>query len=345
MRMKHWNFKAVICDSVIFTFVVVSLTVFFWHPPEEELLNAGRNAAYTFALWGGMVAVALALSARFKTLGQVLFVKPTLVDLAEEARPFYREFWGLQLSVAFLVAFFVGLEVTEFSFAEIFHRQGLAGAQRIFLALVTPELSILPQAILAIIETIFIAFIATVFAVPTAFVLSFLCAKNIVGKTPLGIAFYLVFRSVLNFSRSIEPLIWAIIFSVWVGIGPFAGMLALLIHSVASLAKNFSELVEGISEGPIEAIEATGASRLQVIWFAVVPQIVLPYTAFTIYRWDINVRMATVIGLVGGGGIGTMLIQYQGQAMWHHVGCLVLVIAVVVLALDTASAYIREAIK
>ena len=75
------------------------------------------------------------------------------------------------------------------------------------------------------------------------------------------------------------------------------------------------------------------------------PQIVLPYTAFTIYRWDINVRMATIIGLVGGGGIGTMLIQYQGQAMWREVGCLVIVIAAVVWVMDATSAYIREAIK
>ena len=132
---------------------------------------------------------------------------------------------------------------------------------------------------------------------------------------------------------------------VWVGIGPFAGMLALMIHSVASLAKQYSEMVEGVDEGPIEAIESTGANKLQTIWYAIVPQVLLPYISFTVYRWDINVRMATVIGLVGGGGIGTMLVQYQGQGMWREVGCIIVVIAVVVWALDQASAYIREALK
>jgi phosphonate transport system permease protein len=146
-------------------------------------------------------------------------------------------------------------------------------------------------------------------------------------------------------TRSIEPLIWAIIFTVWVGIGPFAGMMGLMIHSIASLAKQYSEFIECVDDGPIEGILATGAKGMQVIWFAVVPQIVLPYISFTIYRWDINVRMATIIGLVGGGGIGTMLIQYQGQALWREVGTLALLIVIAVWVMDTASAYIREAIK
>jgi phosphonate transport system permease protein len=145
--------------------------------------------------------------------------------------------------------------------------------------------------------------------------------------------------------RSIEALVWAIIFSVWVGIGPFAGMLALMIHSIASLTKQYSEMVETVYEGPIEGVQSCGANKLQTIWFAIVPQVVLPYISFTVYRWDINVRMATIIGLVGGGGIGTMLIKYQGQAMWPEVGTIIVVIAAVVWLMDLASAYIREALK
>ena len=152
-------------------------------------------------------------------------------------------------------------------------------------------------------------------------------------------------RAFLNIVRSIEPLIWAIVFTVWVGIGPFAGMLALMIHSMASLAKQYSEFIECVEDGPLEGIQSTGASRVQVVRFAVVPQIILPYISFTIYRWDINVRMATIIGLVGGGGIGTMLIQYQGQALWREVGTLAILIVIAVWVMDTASAYIREAIK
>jgi phosphonate transport system permease protein len=129
-----------------------------------------------------------------------------------------------------------------------------------------------------------------------------------------------------------------------VGIGPYAGMIALLVHSIASNAKLYSEAIETIDQGPIEAIQATGANKIQIIWYAIVPQIILPFLSFTIYRWDINVRMATVIGLVGGGGIGTMLMQYQGLARWHEVGLIVLMIAVVVWIMDYLSAKLRESI-
>ena len=163
-------------------------------------------------------------------------------------------------------------------------------------------------------------------------------------ENKISFAVYYVLRIILNFIRSIEPLIWAIIFSVWVGIGPFAGMIALLVHTIASNAKLYSEAIESIEEGPVEAISATGANKVQVVWHAVVPQIVLPFLSFTIYRWDINVRMATVIGLVGGGGIGTMLMQYQGLARWREVGLIILMIAFVVWIMDYISAKIREAI-
>jgi phosphonate transport system permease protein len=142
-----------------------------------------------------------------------------------------------------------------------------------------------------------------------------------------------------------EPIIWAIIFSVWVGIGPFAGMLALVVHTVASLTKQYSEQVEDVNEGPIEAISATGARRLQVLWFAVVPQCVIPFLSFTIYRWDINVRMATIIGFVGGGGIGTLLTQYQGLSKFHEVGTLVIIITAVVWILDVISARVRAILR
>lgn len=341
--MKKLNVQALILDASSVTFILVSLYILLSRPSEEMLLNLKANAASTFTLWMGALVVMAATAGRYKTLGKLLFAGPEPLPNAEV--PIYRQFWGIQLLLVLIVAFVVGLRVTEFSFVELLDERGLAGAQRIFHALLRPDYRILPQAVLAIIETLFIAFMATLFALPVAFVLSFVCAKNLVGKTALGLLVYYSLRSLLNFARSIEPLIWAIIFSVWVGIGPFAGMLALFLHSVVSLTKNYSELVEGISDGPIEAIEATGATPLQVIWYAVVPQIVLPYTAFTIYRWDINVRMATVIGLVGGGGIGTMLIQYQGQAMWEQVGCLVAVVATVVWLLDAGSAAIRQAIK
>jgi phosphonate transport system permease protein len=129
---------------------------------------------------------------------------------------------------------------------------------------------------------------------------------------------------------------------VWVGIGPFAGVLALTLHTIASLGKLYSEQVENISEGPIEAVTATGANRLQTIIYAVMPQIIPPYIAFTIYRWDINVRMSTVIGMVGGGGIGFLLIQWIRLLDYRAAGIAVWFIAITVAILDYTSAEIRK---
>ena len=238
-----------------------------------------------------------------------------------------------------------GWIVTDISPIEFLSGEGLQGAGRIFGALLTPEFDVIGEALSAMVVTIFTAFMATVVAVPLSFVLSFPAARNMLGTGLLAKTIYIVRRAILNILRSMEPIIWAIIFSVWVGIGPFAGMLALVIHTIASLTKQYSEQIEDVNEGPIEAISATGANRLQVLWFAVVPQCVIPFLSFTIYRWDINVRMATIIGFVGGGGIGTLLTQYQGLARYHEVGTLVILITAVVWLLDVVSSRIREALR
>ena len=337
--------KARILDSITFAFLALVVWLQIFPPADKANAQVGSLALVSLGLLilGFFVSLALNKSG-VKTLGESVFEPP--FRKAETApTPLLKSFWGWQLLVAFLAAFYVGLLVTEFDFYDLTDEDGINGARRIFGALLSPNFEILPSAILAIVETIFIAFMATTLSIPVAFILAFFAAKNIIGTNPMGFAVYATLRTLLNVSRSIEPLIWAIIFSVWVGIGPFAGMLALMLHSIASLTKQYSEMIESVDEGPIEGIASTGANRTQTVWFGVVPQIILPYVSFTIYRWDINVRMATIIGLVGGGGIGTMLIHYQGQALWHEVGCIVAVIAVVVWSMDTASAYIREALK
>jgi phosphonate ABC transporter permease subunit PhnE len=161
---------------------------------------------------------------------------------------------------------------------------------------------------------------------------------------PTGLILYYSSRTILNALRAIEPLIMAIVFVVWVGIGPFAGVLALTLHTIASLGKLYSEQVENIAEGPIEAVTATGANRLQTIIYAVMPQIVPPYIAFTIYRWDINVRMSTIIGFAGGGGIGFLLQQNLNLLKYRQASVQMIAIAIVVASLDYVSAKIREKI-
>jgi ABC-type phosphate/phosphonate transport system permease subunit len=161
---------------------------------------------------------------------------------------------------------------------------------------------------------------------------------------PVGNVLYDVVRFILNTTRSIEPFVWALVFVTWFRLGPFPGMVALLVHSVAALGKLYSESIESIDPGPLEAIRATGANEMQTVVYAVVPQIIPPFISFTIYRWDINVRMSTIIGLVGGGGIGQLLFQYQNLAQWRSVSVAVILIVAVVMTLDLVSARIRERI-
>jgi phosphonate transport system permease protein len=339
-KQRRAQFAALGADLFFGWYVVIVMHRFVWHGVFSSIpapaLTLGLQILYCVIGCGLGVALNLANA----SAGRMIF------GFQQNETPSWKRATALHSAwILGTVTIIAGWMTTNISLVDFFSRQGLAGAGRIFGALFTPEFSIAWSVILATIETIYLALMATLFALPASFVLSFFCARNIVRDHRGMLALYGLLRFVANLTRSIEPLIWAIVFSVWVGIGPFAGMLALAVHTVASLVKQYSEQIEDIESGTVEAIEATGASPLQVVWYAVVPQIILPFLSITIYRWDINVRMATVIGLVGGGGIGTLLVQYQGLAKWHEVGLIVLVIASVVWLMDYLTARIRQAIR
>ncbi|HET9913369.1 MAG TPA: phosphonate ABC transporter, permease protein PhnE [Anaerolineales bacterium] len=190
--------------------------------------------------------------------------------------------------------------------------------------------------------TIFQALLATTLGAILALPVSFLAAKNLTGRSRLSIWIYYLTRGVLNVMRSIEALLYVVIFVFWVGIGPFAGMLGIAVTSFALIGKLFSESIENIDNGPIEAVTATGANRLQVIVYAVLPQIVPPFISYLIYQWDINVRMATIIGFAGGGGIGLTLSTFFGSLQYHKAGTVVAAIVIVVALMDFASARLRQ---
>ena len=193
------------------------------------------------------------------------------------------------------------------------------------------------------VETIYLGLMATFFGMIFAVPLSFIAARNLMSENRITLAIYYATRTMLNAVRSIEPLIWAIIAAAWVGLGPFAGTIALTLHSIASLGKLYSEAIESIEDGPIEALQASGANRLQIIIYAVLPQVIPPFVSFTVYRWDVNVRMSTIIGAVGGGGIGFILIQWIRLGNFDSAGIAVWLIAIAVSVLDYVSSQIREA--
>ena len=147
-----------------------------------------------------------------------------------------------------------------------------------------------------IIQTLFLALMSTTLGTLGAIAISFLAARNLMSGNPITLSIYVITRTVLNIIRSIEPLIIAIVFVVIVGLGPFAGVIAITMHTVAALGKLYSEVIEGIDPGPLEAIRAVGGNWLQMVRYAVIPQIVPPFASFTLFRWEINVRTSTIIG-------------------------------------------------
>ncbi|HEV8470453.1 MAG TPA: ABC transporter permease subunit, partial [Candidatus Limnocylindria bacterium] len=192
------------------------------------------------------------------------------------------------------------------------------------------------------IATIFLGIVATGFSILVALPLSFLGARNIMSGHPVTAAIYVLVRFFFTVIRSIDVLIVVIIFGVLIGIGTAAGVVGLAFHNVGVLGKLYSEAIEGIDAGPLEAITASGANRFQVIWTAVLPQIINPYISFTIYRLDANVRLAPILGYVGGGGIGVLLFQSIQLLQYGAAGLIIFMIVVTVAAMDFASAQIRK---
>ncbi len=242
--------------------------------------------------------------------------------------------------ITLILTLALGWVLVEISLLEFF--TGIKGTVNVLRGLFHPDMDIFVPMLGELVKTIYLALMATIFAVPIAFAFSFLGASNLMGNSAIGRTIYTTVRTISTVVRSIEAIVWAIIFAVWVGIGPFAGMLALMTHSIAALIKLYSEQIENIDQGPIEAITSTGANTWQIWKYAVIPQIINPFLAFTIYRWDINVRMATIVGFVGGGGIGLQLFQKQQMTDWNGVGTIVCLIALTVWIMDLVSAKIRK---
>jgi phosphonate transport system permease protein len=261
---------------------------------------------------------------------------------SEKSLPWRHTISGWFIVVFVELTFFAGWLITELDLVAFLTK--FAKAADIVRGLAHPSSTVLHQGLILLVQTVFLAFMATASAIPVAFVLAFPSARNLTRGSAGARIGYSAARTVMNFVRAVEPLVWALIFISWVGIGPFAGVLALWVHSVAALTKLYSEQIESIDTGPLDAITATGAGTLQTLRYGVVPQIIPPFLSFTIYRWDINVRMSTIIGFVGGGGIGYILKPRVDLGEWGEVGTLVLLIAGTVWLMDVISAKIRERI-
>ncbi|MBV6395321.1 MAG: hypothetical protein HFACDABA_00896 [Anaerolineales bacterium] len=194
----------------------------------------------------------------------------------------------------------------------------------------------------AMFVTIFMALLSTTIATFIAAPLSFLAASNITRRGLIGSAVYYLMRFIFNVLRAYDPLSMALLFAFWLTFGPFPGAMALTVVTIASLGKLFSEAVENIDPGPVEALQATGASPIHVVRYGVLPQVVPDFISYIVYHWDINVRISTIIGFVGGGGIGYLLNLYINDFKWNQAGTAIWAIVIVVWAMDFLSAEVRK---
>jgi phosphonate transport system permease protein len=254
----------------------------------------------------------------------------------------------LSIAAVTLVVLYVGLQITDIDTS----RANPAYAAEVLRKLVSFDWSVLgPQnefetfwdgALGLMITTIFLGIMGTAFAIVLAIPLSFLGARNIMTGNPVTNAIYVIVRLAFTIIRSIDVLIVVIIMVILLGLGNAAGVFGIAFHNIGVMGKLYSEAIEGIDAGPLEAITATGANRFQVIWTAVLPQLVNPFISFTIYRLDTNVRLAPIIGFVGGGGIGVALFQNIQLLRYPQAGTIILLIVITVAAMDFISAQIRR---
>ena len=185
--------------------------------------------------------------------------------------------------------------------------------------------------------TLQIAIWGTALAVVLAIPCGLLCSANI---APWWV--YQPMRRLMDAARAINEMVFAMLFVVAVGLGPFAGVLALFVHTTGILAKLFSEAVEAIDPQPVEGIRSTGASTLEEVVFGVIPQVMPLWISYTLYRFESNVRSATVVGMVGAGGIGVVLWEIIRGFAYAETCAVMIIIVVTVSVIDLLSARIRK---
>ncbi len=187
------------------------------------------------------------------------------------------------------------------------------------------------------VTTVQIAIWSTVLAVILAIPLGILSSENLV---PWWV--YQPVRRLMDSFRAINEMVFAMLFVVAVGLGPFAGVMALFIHTTGVLAKLFSEAVEAIDPGPVEGVRSTGANGLQEVIYGVIPQVLPLWISYSLYRFESNVRSATVVGMVGAGGIGVILWENIRGFQFAQTCAVIVIIVLVVTLLDIASQWIRK---
>lgn len=189
-------------------------------------------------------------------------------------------------------------------------------------------------------QTILIAYIGTILGAIGGFLLCFVAAANL-GKSSW---LRFVTRRFLEFSRTVPEIVFALIFVIAFGLGPLPGVLAIAIHTMGAMGKLFSEVVENIDMKPVDGLTATGAGWWQMIRFAVVPQVLSNFASYSLLRFEINVRGASIMGFVGAGGIGQDLIEAIRKFYFSDISAILLLIILTVMLIDYGTERLRHAL-
>lgn len=241
--------------------------------------------------------------------------------------------------LAMTVVFVYALDRLGFSFARIFG--GMERLGYILGFMLPPDAKgHLPSYASAIVETVAIAFLGTAIGAILAFPLALLGARNVIANRFIQFTARRGFDSI----RGIDTLIWALIYVNVVGLGPFAGVLAIASSDIGGFAKLFSEAMESTDDKPSEGVRAAGANRSGEVWFGLIPQVLPVLISQVLYVFESNTRSATIIGIVGAGGIGLFLSDLIRTGEWQQVSMIILMILVVVSVIDFISTRLRFAI-
>jgi len=265
--------------------------------------------------------------------------------------------WNYLVAAILILLFVWSYRGSEIQLTQLLSREGggqiLAYIKRLF----PPDLSpfTLHEALKGAIETFAISFLGTLMAAAIAFSAVFFASRNLMysgllyelepkewRKKTLRLLPYVGAKSLLNILRTVPEMVWALIFVFLVGLGPFPGVLALGAHTGGVLGKLFGEVLEDVDPQPVESLQSTGASRLQILFYGILPQVLPQFISYTLYRWEVNIRVAAVLGFVGAGGLGQRIHIAISLFLENQLLTLIITIYILVTVVDHLSAYLRR---
>jgi len=271
--------------------------------------------------------------------------------------PVDRRRWGLLVSAGFAALIVWSYRGTGIDPGQLFGAEGLRQIGIYVAKLFPPDLSApaLREAGIGAVETFAISFAGSVLAVCIALPLALLTTRSLLyrgvlfegqrtgaGVRGLRVGIYAAAKAVLNLLRTIPEILWALIFVFVVGLGPSPGVLALGFHTGGVLGKLFGEVLDDVDPRPLEALQSTGASRLSILFYGILPQATPQCLSYMLYRWEVNIRAAAVLGFVGAGGLGQRIYVTISLFLEHQLLTLVLAIYLMVTLVDALSAYLRK---